>query len=84
MFFGRIKIFYEGELKFGLDKSCHDLKKRPAIATILNNRRDRIDIFKQKSPLYKGFRLDHVISKTNRINALLPLHLATHPLTPLP
>ena len=23
MFFGRIKIFYEGELKFGLDKSCH-------------------------------------------------------------
>ena len=58
------------------------LKKQPAIATILNNRRDRIDIFKQKSPLYKGFRLDHVISNTNRINALLPLHLATHPLTP--
>ena len=49
------------------------IKKRPAIATILNNRRDRIDIFKQKSPLYKGFRLDHVITNTNRINALLPL-----------
>ena len=24
MFYGRIKIFYKGELKFGLDKSCHD------------------------------------------------------------
>ena len=58
------------------------LKKRPAIATILNKRRDRIGIFKQKKSNYIGFRLDHVISATNRINALPPLHLATHPSHP--
>ena len=52
------------------------LKKRPAIATILNKRRDRIDIFKQKKSIYIGFKLDHVISSTNRMNALLLLHLS--------
>ena len=58
------------------------IKKRPAIATILNKRRDRIGIFKQKKSNYIGFRLDHVISSTNRIDALPPLHIATHPSHP--
>jgi hypothetical protein len=58
------------------------IKKRPAIATILNKRRDRIGIFKQKKSNYIGFKLDHVISSTNRINALPPLHIATHPSHP--
>ena len=53
------------------------IKKRPAIATILNKRRDRIGIFKQKKSNYIGFKLDHVISSTNRMNALPPLRLAT-------
>ena len=60
------------------------LKKQPAIASKLNKRRDRIDIFKQKSPLYKGFRLDHVIPNTNRINALLPLPPSNSSIDTLP